>query len=443
MLDSKFFKDIVEKSTHNYQTILSALDIVQKFILEKKRILYGGMAIHFNLLNVGHSGIYEEGVIPDYDFMSPDFYNDSIELANILHDAGYKGISCINATHCTSRKVRIDFVPVADMTYIPKDVYNKLPYNTYKGMRIIHPDFQRADMHRAFNIPYNNPPMEVALHRLEKDQKRFNLLNETYPVKAKVHKYKLADWKKVPEHGLITGVQAFHILNKLADVITDKAEFKWDMIDDRLEVVTDKPEICIDTKKATCYMRYLELRSKAWELDDLYVIDNWGELLPYYDLEPIFKKFNIDVKHKIKIAHPSHLLMFFMQQYFETNDEKYRFYYISTLNLVSKMEQYFLTLNSKSENTVKYEDLPYFMGVKTLGEINMSIDVIANTYKDLLRAPFGYYPPKTPIDWPIPLSGNIVFETLGIKTDDKRTISEITQDLKNQSEIKVEKELEK
>src|SRR5262249_38025243 len=113
---------------------------------------------------------------------------DSNELACILLDAGFENISAINASHITTRRVRLNFVAIADITYIPQNIYDAIPYMTvskmkeYNGLRVVHPDFQRMDMHRAFCIPYANPPLEVIWYRLKKDQKRFRLLDAQYPI---------------------------------------------------------------------------------------------------------------------------------------------------------------------------------------------------------------------------------------------------------------------
>jgi hypothetical protein len=188
LASEKAYLDIAEKRNINYPYIEKALAIVQKFIREKHRILYGGMAIDLNLKSAGQPGIYAESAIPDYDIMSPNFYEDSLELADILHQAGLPGVSAINALHITGRRVRVNFVSVCDMSYIPLEIYNAIPTRTiqnlskYKGLRVVSPDFQRLDLHRAFSHPYENAPQEVIRQRFAKDQKRFKLLDAQFPL---------------------------------------------------------------------------------------------------------------------------------------------------------------------------------------------------------------------------------------------------------------------
>lgn len=181
--DDKAIKGISEQRSIGFDVLEKSFDIVKKFILAKKRIIYGGMSIDMALKAAKLAGIYAADAIPDYDFMSPDLYNDSIELADMLFkEFGDVGIDAINALHPTTRRVRINYVPVADITYVPPSTYDRLPTIDYKGFRVIHPTFQRLDMHRAFCNPLEHVPREVVFFRTSKDIKRFELLDSAYPL---------------------------------------------------------------------------------------------------------------------------------------------------------------------------------------------------------------------------------------------------------------------
>ena len=181
--DDKAIKQLSEQRSVGFDVLSKSFDVVKQFILNKKRIIYGGMSIDMALKAAGSDGIYAPDAIPDYDFMSPESYDDSIELADLLYKAfGDANIDAISALHPTTRRVRINFVPVADITYIPTDVYQKLPTLDYKGFRVIHPNYQRLDMHRAFCNPLELVPREVVFFRTNKDIKRFGLLDNAYPL---------------------------------------------------------------------------------------------------------------------------------------------------------------------------------------------------------------------------------------------------------------------
>lgn len=226
----KQYIDIAEKRNINYPYIEKALVIVRKFIQDRKRTLYGGMAIDLNLKSAGHPGIYSDSAIPDYDIMSPEFFQDSLDLADILHKAGLPGVSAINQLHITGRRVRVNFVTVCDIGYVPPDVYDRIPRREitnlplYRGLWVVSPDFQRLDIHRAFSYPYENAPQETILHRFAKDQKRFRMLDEQFPLEAKPSNgVKDADanhqtsvsftWREL-EGQAITGFLAYSLLRR-------------------------------------------------------------------------------------------------------------------------------------------------------------------------------------------------------------------------------------
>lgn len=158
-----------------------ALEIVRKFIIERGRILYGGQAIDFALRLKG-SRIYPDHQTPDFDFFSPQSVDDAYDLADILRAAGFANVGAIPAIHVQTMRVKTDFIYVADISYAPRAVFDSLPTVSFAGIRVLHPDYQRADMHLAFCFPFNNPPREDVFHRFPKDLMRFRLFQEYYPI---------------------------------------------------------------------------------------------------------------------------------------------------------------------------------------------------------------------------------------------------------------------
>jgi hypothetical protein len=221
---SEKYESIQEKKAEGYEDAMRALEIVKEFIVEKKRVLYGGMSVDISLKMAGHPGIYSDDVIPDYDFYSPEFEKDSYELADILHEAGFRNVNSIGAMHISSRRVRVnDVTVVADISYMPKSIYDEMPVQVYKRMRVVHPTFQRMDMHRAMSMPFENPPFEVFQHRIRKDVKRFKMLHEEYslPVKSDAAKRCELDEIEVPleffSGGAISGVLAYNVMRVAID----------------------------------------------------------------------------------------------------------------------------------------------------------------------------------------------------------------------------------
>src|SRR5690349_11372409 len=133
--NDKKYEDLAAHSSPGHAKIMEALDVVKSFIKRKKFIIYGGMVIDFALKYAGHEGIYKFDTIPDYDFISPEAYGDSIELADLLHSMGFPRVSCVNVIHVIIRKVRVDFEWVVDITYFPENVFSTIFYLEYEGLR--------------------------------------------------------------------------------------------------------------------------------------------------------------------------------------------------------------------------------------------------------------------------------------------------------------------
>lgn len=158
-----------------------ALDIVRRFIIDRGLILFGGLAIDYALRLKG-SRIYPDDERPDFDFLSPNSVNDAYDLADMLVKRGFEAVGAIRGIHVQTMKVRTNFIWVADIGFAPKEVFNRIPTLEWRGMRIVHPDYQRMDQHLAFCFPFNGPPREDVFHRWRKDLKRFNLYDDHYPI---------------------------------------------------------------------------------------------------------------------------------------------------------------------------------------------------------------------------------------------------------------------
>lgn len=177
-----------------YHVMLKAIPIIKEFIIRKKLIVYGGTAIDYALRLKGDC-IYPDDAltIPDLDFYSPDNIRDSAELADILYkefatDVAAAGgeIRVIRALYVTTMRVDIGNNHfLADITYIPPEVFAKLPTISYEMMNIIHPDYQRVDLHKSLSFPFLNAPREAIFNRV-KDIPRFEKLATAYPLEAHV-----------------------------------------------------------------------------------------------------------------------------------------------------------------------------------------------------------------------------------------------------------------
>ena len=181
MLSEKEYENIIMRNDKFTEDTLTALSLVKKYIIDNNLVIVGGMAIDLSLKLKG-SRLYSDNVLPDYDFYSPNHASDAYKIAEILYRAKLRNITVINANHVSTMRVRVNYIVVADITYMPPNIFPKLPILQYKGFKIIHPHYQMIDQHRALSMPFENPPWEVITHRWKKDAKRYDILYKYYPV---------------------------------------------------------------------------------------------------------------------------------------------------------------------------------------------------------------------------------------------------------------------
>jgi hypothetical protein len=182
--NEKYYEKLIILRDPNNQILLKALEIVKKYLIRQKEscIITGGYAIHLALKSKKFY-LYEDYVLPDYDFLTSSHYSDCYEIAQWLNRINLKEISVINAIHTTTMRVRVAMQTVADGTYIPENILKNIPVLYISGFKVVHPHFQMIDMHRSLSLPYENPPFETINYRWKKDMERYDLLYEYFPIR--------------------------------------------------------------------------------------------------------------------------------------------------------------------------------------------------------------------------------------------------------------------
>jgi len=163
--------------THS-QEVQNIIRIVERFLRKKRLVCYGGTAIN-NILPVNDQFYDKDIEIPDYDFFSADALNDAKKLADIYLEEGYTEIEAKAGVHHGTYKVFVNFIPVADITYIPKDLFKAIQNKGIKvnGIYYAPPDYLRMAMYLELSRPKGD------VSRWEKVMKRLTLLNKHYPMK--------------------------------------------------------------------------------------------------------------------------------------------------------------------------------------------------------------------------------------------------------------------
>ena len=176
--------DIAEKRKGQKITsdpdVKKIISILEDFLKQKKLVCYGGTAIN-NILPL-EDQFYDKNLeIPDYDFYSSNALEDAKKLADIYYEAGFQEVEAKSGVHHGTYKVYVNFIPVADITYLEKSLFNRVQKEAISVYGILYcpPNFLRMNMYLELSRPAGD------ISRWEKVLKRLLLLNKNYPLKGK------------------------------------------------------------------------------------------------------------------------------------------------------------------------------------------------------------------------------------------------------------------
>ena len=174
--------------------IKKMIEIVENFLKKKKLLCYGGTAIN-NILPK-HAQFYnKEYEVPDYDFYSYNALDHAKELADIYYKEGYEQVEAKSGVHEGTYKVFVNFIPMADITSLHKELFDSLSKEciSVSGIKYVPPNFLRMGMYLELSRPAGD------ISRWEKVLKRLNLLNKYHPMKIQYDCEKVDFLRKMDE----------------------------------------------------------------------------------------------------------------------------------------------------------------------------------------------------------------------------------------------------
>lgn len=167
----------IGKRIVNSEEVKQIVIIVENFIKKKNLIVYGGLAIN-NILPKEDQFYDKDVEIPDYDFFTTNALEDAKELSNLYFKEGFTDVEAKSGQHHGTFKVYVNYMPIADLTNIPKEIYNALKKDSLRVAGILYapPNFLRMSMYLELSRPAGDTS------RWEKVLKRLTILNKHYPL---------------------------------------------------------------------------------------------------------------------------------------------------------------------------------------------------------------------------------------------------------------------
>lgn len=160
------------------QALLRVFVMVRAFLVKRRRVCYGGMAIN-NLLPKAEQ-FYGTKDIPDYDVYSDTPIQDAKDMVDALRAAGVPNPEARAGVHVGTFKVYANFVAVLDVTEMPPDVFQCLQATAFPdakdGLLYCHPMYLRIGVHVELGRPMGD------VSRWTKVAERLAMLDVAYPL---------------------------------------------------------------------------------------------------------------------------------------------------------------------------------------------------------------------------------------------------------------------
>ena len=180
----KIIKEIEDKKLKNvYHEYNDVIKLISKFIIKKKLILYGGFVI--NVILPQKLRFYKDYTISDFDCLSKNPLNDSIELSKIIKSKGYSYIKIKKAKHTGTYRVFVYGKQIFDISIVKSNIYDNLLKYSKKERKSLK---YYKDKYNIIPLPiikknlyYELSRPEQSGYRWEKIYERLNLINKIYP----------------------------------------------------------------------------------------------------------------------------------------------------------------------------------------------------------------------------------------------------------------------
>ena len=176
---------VLGKKLAQSDNVKKMIMLLENFLRNNKSLCYGGTAI--NAILPEQYKFYDKNIdVPDYDFFTPYPIEYSKKIADLYYNNGYTEVEAKSSIHSGTFKIFVNFLPIADITYMDETIFNNLYKRSIKINAISYcpPNFLRMGMYQELSRPMGD------VSRWEKILKRLILLNKNFPLRGNFCNYK-------------------------------------------------------------------------------------------------------------------------------------------------------------------------------------------------------------------------------------------------------------
>lgn len=193
----KYVDDLHEKSEEEIETekkkkFTDILSLIEKFLIDKKIVLYGGTAMNMYLPK--KHKFYKDYELPDYDGFCVNPEKVALELVNILKKNSYEYITIRHALHDGTFKITWEFNDIADFSKISYSDYKLILKNssTINNLKVANINLIKCNAYYELCLP------KSAMFRWSKVFKRIMILEKNVAIKTVQYKSDYWITNKVP-----------------------------------------------------------------------------------------------------------------------------------------------------------------------------------------------------------------------------------------------------
>ena len=210
--------DPTKKDIEYYQSL------IMNYIKKNKRKMYGGTALNEIIKFQNKNDVFYDPEIDlaDYDIYSPDPINDICNICDLLADKDIKNVEGKEAVHINTYSIFVNGYNVLDVSYVPRNIYNKIPFKEIKDVIYVHPCFSRIDTFRMFT-----DPLISYEQRLEKQFNRFSIIEKYYRI-DRIKKLLITGLKKKDNKikSVLNDIHNF-LINKNSIIVIDLYAYNY------------------------------------------------------------------------------------------------------------------------------------------------------------------------------------------------------------------------